>query len=507
MAKPERDAAAEDAQFLRSGVLLNMLGYLFRIALPALSVFVIRVYGPRLFGVFVVAQLSLQLVFRVGSLGLDRAALWWIAKQEGDERGADLFAMYFWVTLSSVVLALAIGFPAAGLIARWSGDEGAKVVLRSMAAGLVPMALLEMSVHASMGTRDMAIRVFVRDVAVPTLQLSGGLAMGLLGYKSVGLPLAYLLALTVGAAVATFRVRHLIGRPRVFVRSPAGALRLGDFWRVPRPVVQYAIPIWLSELANSVVSRLDVYVIAQFMNAQAVGVYAAITQVANALRAIRQSFDPVVLALCSKIDRQAEPERIRTGFTRATVAVMLIQFPMWAALVCFDKYLFMLLGSAFEGGQHALWILSTCWLINGIIGLHGVLLLGWGRSDLILYNVGFTLLSQAGLLYWFTPRWGVTGAALAVCLSYVCSNLLQWLQARMVSGTGTYGREMGRALGVATAALAAMGGVLFVLKAALPDVDDLARSAASFGLFLLVGGIGYTSWLRPSTRPPEPSGS
>lgn len=481
MSEPPRTAAEEDAQFLRSGVLLNLFGYVFRLCLPALTVFVVRAYGPKLFGVFVVAQLSLQLVFRVGSLGLDRAALWWIARQKDEDRGNHLFAMYFWTTLASLVLALLIGFPGAALLARWSGDAGATVALRSMAAGLIPMALLEMSIHASMGTRDMAVRVFVRDVAVPLIQFGGALALSLLGFQVIGLEVAYLVALTVGALIATYRVRHLIVLPSD-----------KNWWRLPREITRYAMPIWLSELANAVVARLDVYAIAQLMDARAVGIYAAVTQVANSLRSIRQSFDPVVLALCSKIDYRTEPSRFAEGVSRATVAIMAIQLPMWAAVFCFDRYFFMLLGSAFQGGETALLILATCWLLNGIVGLNGIALLGFGRSDLILYDVGVTMASQAALLFWWIPRWGLAGAALAVCVSYLTTNLVQALQARMVSGINPYRRNVGQALVVGVAALS----VLLLAWFSMSGMDDPVRRIVPFMLFLAVGASGYFGWVK-----------
>ncbi len=481
MSDQERTAAEEDARFLRSGVLLNLFGYIFRLALPALTVFVVRAYGPKLFGVFVVAQLSLQLVFRAGSLGLDRAALWWIARKDGDDCGEHLFAMYFWTCLASLALAILVGFPGAALLARWSGDQGATVALRSMAAGLVPMALLEMSIHASMGTRDMAVRVFVRDVAVPSLQLGGALILAMLGYQVVGLEVAYLTALTVGAGIATYRVRHLIRRPRG-----------NGFYHLPREVTRYAIPIWLSELANAAVARLDVYAIAQLLDARAVGIYAAITQVANSLRSIRQSFDPVVLALCSKIDFRKEPLRFSEGISHATVAIMAIQLPMWAAVFCFDKYFFLMLGSAFQGGEAALLILTTCWLLNGILGLNGIALMGFGRSDLILYDVVLTTLTQGTLLFLLIPHWGLTGAAAAVCFSYVFTNIVQALQVTFVSGVNPYQGNVAKALVVALTAISALVFAWFCLR----DVPDVPRRIGAFALCLGVGATGYFHWVR-----------
>jgi len=470
-------ASARDARDLRRGFVANLSGYAARLSLPVLNLLVIRQYGAELFGEFAIAQASLVGVWRFGSLGLDKAALWWVPRRGEASHATALWSMLFWMLLlNGLLAALIVLFLAPGL-AEWSGARGSVLALRWMALGLVPTAILELTIHVVMGARNMAVRAFVRDGFVPALQVVTALVASFLGWRQLGLPISFLVSVSAGALVAGWMARRSFG--------PLASL--AGIWRLPPPVLRYAGPIWLSELASTLAGRLDVYALAQLSDARSVGIYAAASQVAGSLRAVRQSFDPIVLSLCSELSARGDRARLVAGFSRATAMVVAIQLPLWATLFCFDEWLMSLFGADFRAGAGVLWMLASCWAINGVLGLNGIVLLGYGRS-------GWTLASMllASLVMWialsvFIPRWGLEGAAAAVTLSYtLLSAGLAWLACKL-GGTSLYDRGVERLLGFASVAVVCLLGAWFALSSS----GDVAQRGGAYVVFLLVSALAY----------------
>src|SRR5690606_25382134 len=104
----------------------------------------------------------------------------------------------------------------------------------------------------------------------------------------------------------------------------------------------------------------------------------------------------------------------------------------------------------------------------------------------------FTLTALAGLLFGLIPAWGLNGAALAVAIAYISTNLLQWWQAARVTGVNPYRAEVGQTLGLALAAIAA----LLLARFALSGVPEAVQRGAAFAAFMVVGATGYFGWLR-----------
>jgi len=472
-------ARARDARDLRRGFVANLSGYAARLSLPVLNLLVIRQYGAERFGEFAIAQASLIGVWRFGSLGLDKAALWWVPRADASpaRHTPALWSMLFWMLLANGLLAALLVLFLAPALAEWSGDRGAVLALRWMALGLVPTAILELTIHAVMGARNMAVRAFVRDGFVPALQVITALLASLLGWRELGLPISFLVSVSAGALVAAWMARSAFG--------PLGSL--AGIWRLPTAVLRYAGPIWLSELTSTLAGRLDVYALARLSDARSVGIYAAANQLAGSLRAVRQSFDPIVLSLCSELSARGDRGRLVAGFSRATAMVVAIQLPLWATLFCFDEWLMSLFGADFRAGSSALWMLASCWAINGVLGLNGIVLLGYGRSGWTLASLLLASLVMWSALSVFIPRWGLAGAAAAVTLAYTLLNAgLGWLACK-VAGTALYDRGVERLLGVASVPVAGLLGAWF----ALSSWGDVVQRGGAYAVFWGVSALAY----------------
>jgi O-antigen/teichoic acid export membrane protein len=483
-------SAERDARDLNRGLAVNLLGYLLKIGQPALLVWVIRSYGAAAWGQYTVSEAILLVVVRIILIGFDKTLLWWAPRMSTDANAfARLRGALYGTVCLAVIGAVTIGTVLAQPLAAWRGNADAASALRWMGWSLVPMTAMEIFISAALGKRRLEPHVLVRDALVPLSFVTLALASYFAGFAGRGLSFAYLGANTVGALAAgavfvrLYGVGGLVGRPML----PSAE------------IVRYALPSWGTELINSVAQRLDVFAVSYFGTPAAAGVYGVVVRVGNAVRSVRRSYDPIVTTLMSDIAVSRDKDRLRRAFSHATVLVMLTQTPIFAGLALFADKLMPLFGAGFSEAVAPVLVICGFWLVNGAFGLNGLIVSGFGRSDLILVDLIISTALQAALLFLWVRDYGPLGAAFAVGIGYVVTNLIQVAQGGWLSGINPYNRNV---------VVVAIAAVLSLLAGALTLwlTSDLAYwysrtlAAAVFGIVLFLSARRSGSRMREAGR-------
>jgi O-antigen/teichoic acid export membrane protein len=348
-----------------------------------------------------------------------------------------------------------------------------------MAAGLVPTALTEVLV-AAVARRRIGAQILAREGVVTLSMAAAAVGFHQAGMGAAGLPAAFGASRLAGLATALVLCRG------VFPRGGGGATAV----RLPRQLRRYAGPVWLAEVANSALLRMDVMLLTVMVDAGTVGVYAAVMQVANSLRSVRRSFDPIVTAIFSEIGAAHSPRRLAAGFSRATSLVLATQLPIFAVLAAAIPWIMRALGPGFADGADAALVLCAFWMVNGVLGLSGVIVTGYGHSGLALANVLATLVVQSALLTWLVPHHGLMGAVVAVGASQAILNLAQLAEASVLTRTRFYGPEV-----LWTAGLGAVAGATMVAGWAIAaGSGPIASRMVGLFLFAAVFAPGLV-WL------------
>jgi O-antigen/teichoic acid export membrane protein len=294
------------------------------------------------------------------------------------------------------------------------------------------------------------------------------------GFTIHGLSLAHFASNTLGAIASGVVFVNLYGR--------AGLL--GRPERPPAEVLKYSLPAWGTELISSLSQRLDVFAVSYWCTPEATGIYGVVVRVGNAVRSVRRSYDPIVITIMSDIAASGDRVRLRAAFSRATALVMLTQTPIFAGLALFADELAPLFGQGFEQAVLPILVICGFWLLNGAFGLSGLVVSGFGRSDLVLIDLGISTFMLSVLLVALVPSYGPLGASIALGLTYLITNLIQVAQAHSLSGINPYDKSVARAAVASTSALAA-GGLALYLTLGLPRIASQLISAACFALVLL----------------------
>ena len=346
-----------------------------------------------------------------------------------------------------------------------------------MAYGLIPMAVMDVFVSCCMGKRVMGAQLVVRDILWPLSQVIFALAFFYVGYIENGLAMAFLLSCLLSATIAWL----------YFQRVFRGSSWSGSAFRLPRELVRYALPMWGAEVINSWLMRIDQIVVFSLLGPAQAGVYGIVLMVGNAIRTIRRAFDPIVTAIFSGAQAANDHERIGANFSYATTLVIGSQVPVLAFIMLFSPWILPLLGEVYDSATMPIVILCTFWILNGALGLNGLILVGFGKSSWILLNVLVAIGVLISLLYLWVPSAGLEGAAYAVGTAYTVQNLIQILQVRHLTSRWHYRADVAWIILISIIALISLGLTWWALSAQ----DDSLRRVMAFVTFLIIG-VGLT---------------
>lgn len=493
---PEEEASRlkQDLDDLHRGVVLNAIGSLIKMAHPLLMGISIWLYGEVIWGIFVTAQAALLPIGRLCMLGLDKGLLWWIPRQSPEnERSAILPALLLSTGLTFVVAVLIALFLAPWL-ADWKDLPEAESNIRWMAFGLIPMAAMDVLISATLGKRKMAAQVIVRDTLWPISMVVFALLFYFGGRPEDGFAIAFVFSALFSAGAAWW----------FFLRTFPESSWPENERKLPPALVKYVLPMWGAEVTNSWLTRMDQVVIFALTDAATAGVYGVVMMVGNAIRTIRRAFDPIVIAIFSGVEASGDRGRLRHNFSHATTLVIGSQMPVFAFILLFTPWIIPLIGDSYGAAVDPIAIICGFWMLNGALGLNGLILNGFGRSDLAFLNVWITLVVEAALLYLLIPPYGLEGAAAAVGLSYTILNIIQAVQARSLTGGWNYGMDVVWILSISALAFAAMTATWFNLA----SLGDAPMRIGAFAAFLFTGvPLTWLAYKRGVFAPPQLAGN
>ena len=421
------DGVADDARALKRALLVQVIGYGLKAGFPVLLALATQAYGVRTWGVFVSLQALAMLTARLSLLGLDKATLWWVGSHDPKDMLRGLLPTAALTALTSSAIAGAVALAGSLLLARWDAAAAAQVpALRIMLLGVPLMAITDVLLHASMGRRKMDQQVAVRDTLAPAAWLGSALLFHALGWIETGLAWAFAVSHAVGLGAALW----------LFAKSsPLLSLR-GSLGLPPRELMRYALPLWLNEVANTTLLRVDTLIVVALTDPFTVGIWGVMSQLGNALRSIRRAFDPILIAVTARISRAHDPVRLGHALSYATQLVSLSQLPVFVFLCVFAPVLLPLYGKGFEQGASALAVLLGFLLVSGgALSLAGVVVAGYGHARWALFVTLIGLAIEVPLLFLLVPRYGLVGAAIGVGAANVSQQLVNLaLMARFTGG-------------------------------------------------------------------------
>jgi O-antigen/teichoic acid export membrane protein len=427
------DSALADGHHIARGAAANLLVLLAANFRGVFTFLIARILGPAALGRFGLVFATTELLSKAGMLGLDAGIIPMIARRAvvGDGEGSRrLFRQAIGLAaVVSVPLAL-IAIPAISWVATARGLDAYRGGMLLMLLALPGIAVARISTGASRAIRSMGAEFYSRGLTETWVTTGVFVIAVALGIRAVAPALAVVAGTTAGAVVAF----ALAARALADVRGSVATDRpsAGDMLR-------FTAPIAGSSLVNVLVMQADVLLLGAFVGrapgvtVETFGVFCATTEIAGSMRKVRQVFDPIFAPVAAT--RLAANTR---ASLRETVAgpgrwVLSAQLPLVGVLLLASGAVLSIYGPGFRQGALWLALLGLAHGMNTFAGLVETLLM-IERPGLNLINAIATVTIQivAGLL--LIPRYGATGAAVAMALGFSAQGVLRFAEMRHVYG-------------------------------------------------------------------------
>ena len=242
----------------------------------------------------------------------------------------------------------------------------------------------------------------------------------------------------------------------------------------------------LAGVAQIVLQRLDIVLVAIISGPAQAAVYAAATrflvagQLANA--ALIQAAQPQLSHLFGIGDRAAAG----AVYQATTAWLIVLTWPLYLLSALFGPQLLAVFGRSYRDGATVVVILALAMLLATACGQVDLVLITAGRSRWSLFNGLLAVLVNVAVDVALIPRAGITGAAIGWAAALAVSNLVPLAQVAWVARIHPFGR--GPAAAIAVTAVA-FGAVPLAARTVLGPGLAASLAGVAAGTLLAVAGL------------------
>jgi len=398
------------------------------------AVVVARLLGPSGLGQYILALSLVNGATAVACVGLDRAALRFVAHHQGRAERSEAVGMFLFASAVSATVATIIAvvlFHGASELAAWLHRPELAAAARIVAV-CVPFSALGRVARAGLcGFEDVRLPLVLEQLGLPATTLAVLLGVHLVHPTSdAGVVAAAVAHSVVGvtswlALLVRFRREPAI--PRMRVRS----------W------LSFSMPMWVEGGMLYVVGATAYAFLARYGETDAVAIYGSALRIAGLaglpLLAVSSIFGPTISNLAAKDDLL----RLQAMYSRLTWALVLVGAGLSAGLIVGGRWALALFGPRFSAGYGVLLVLAVGQFVNSGTGPSGLVLTMSGRAGWRLATATLGAVLTVALSALLVPRWGEIGAAGAVVIASTTCNVAQVFEVRWLLGLWAYGRPNG----------------------------------------------------------------
>lgn len=459
--------AVDNASIMASSIWIS------RIVIFFSSVFVVRILGPELYGVYIIGRKLFNIVLILAVFGLDAAMVKFVStyRETGEKEK-------YLATVASV-FGWGMGFSAAAgtLLVLASRPLGAVFhmpqlphVLIIFAAVLPFAAFLRFISGFFRGEKKLKYQALTGNIVPPCVRLVTLAGLFFLGFRLDAVLFSALLSFAAASALAAYIFSSRFGH-NLFSLVKKATLEAS------RRILRFSSTLFGIQFLSELSLRVDIYMVSFFLAADQVGVYGVVIEISLMFRIVLSAFSQIFSPQISGAWAKGDVPAIAELYKFVSKLTFLLVIPIFMFIVLYPENILGIFGPEFLSGKTALLIMCLGQLFSCTVGGAGFILTMTGKQRFQLYNTTIGLVLNTILNFFLIPGYGIAGAALATTTSLVFINVLCIIQVKVFYGFDFFKRTLIKPL--AAALLTFLAFHLLV-----PDFSSLAILLAAGILFL-----------------------
>ncbi len=475
---------------LAKGGSITLVGSMTAYALGvAFNILVARRVGAGQYGLYALGVSVTTLIATFASLGLASGSQRFVAIQhhDGDDarvRGTIRLSLALVITVGAIA-ALLLHLLSETIAIRFFHDARMSGVIQIVGLAVPFLVVINVSGKMTQAFGIMRYRVYVEDLCQSALKIVIGIALLTAGWQLRAVLLAYLIP-TIAAALLMV-VSLTVIYPAWLGRGGTGRVVFE-----PTRLLRFSVPLHLSNVINELQGRTELLLLGALGTAHAAGIYNVSLRVSVLGAMLVNASIAVASPLIARLHHRKDIGELAFVFKLVTKWLILTNLPIALTIVLLAKPLLSIFGSGFTQGTMVLSLLAISRLVDAATGIGGTLINMVGRTDVALFNSGFSLASAITLDLLLIPPFGLLGAAIAALCGFAVINAVRLIQIYRWFGFHPYSWQLWK--------LAVAGGVavicVLVARSALSVENDLISAAiatvvlwATYSLTVLVLGL------------------
>lgn len=480
-------AAQVTGKELKRGALINTIAMLASNFRAIFTLLIARLLGPVALGLYSVAWAAVDLISKLGVIGLDDAVTTFVARAEavGDRYRSRIYfrVAIIVAVLQSTIVALLLSFGMRYIGSALRLEPQLTSALALIVWCLPGIALYRISTSVSRGIKVMQHDIYTRGLTEPAVTTIGFLAAVAFGASTFAPELAAIIGSSVSGIVALFLAASLFrGIP------PAGGASVKQ---EAKALVCYALPIGGDQFLNAFIWRTDVIILGCFVGRApgvtltTLGIYGGVVGLANGLRRVSQPFTPIFMPVVASMTATGAHDEAARTYSRLLEWMLWILLPATAVMILAGDTIMRIYGPGFQEGGRWLIIVAIACATNAFVNL-GETAIMVQRPGLNLLNSVITCLAGCLATFFLISRFGVMGAAVGILTTYCIQGIIRTIILRTVFHWPNPGKDLRPVLIVAGAAILPAA----VCRIVFPNIGG-QLAAALLCLAVFAGGWFY----------------
>jgi len=430
---------------LKKGALVNFFGVVGKMAAPTFLVVVNRLYGPDVFGIYITANIAIEIIIAFLSSGFKDGALIFVSRyadKKDDQK--DLY------TALSNAFAWSIGFSLLVLLIgiMWGADilqniykdefSGDLISMFKLMLLSIPLMAFERNVlAATQGLKIMKYDAINNGWFRPIALLIFSVLFWLIEPNVVGMALAY-----VATQALLFLVSIGIYSKELSWKKLGYAFKN---FKINSELVSFAIPQSLNMTLNRFITGIDILMLPAFgFSPTVVGFYGAGSMLVREVRSIKMIFSTAFAPYIVRLHKEEKFEELSHHFSKTAAWIASIAIPIILLVAIFKDIFLVFIHPEYSANSNFVYFLLPIPYLYCSFSLAGNVVAMTGHSKLTLMNSLIVASTNVVLNIFLIPKFGVIGAAGASALAMLILVSFETAEAKFVANTRIYFKDIVR---------------------------------------------------------------